>query len=264
MGIYAVTGGSGGIGGKCIELLQAQGHSTINIDVRNSDIIADLTSDQGRQAVIDQLHQMAPDGLDGLICCAGVGSECPNVSTIISLNYFGTLVIAEGTVDLLEKRQGYCVVISSYTIAHGAARSDIVHLLNNYQDEARVLRLVEAAKETAQGNFAHSLYAATKVAITRWMRRVSPAWGARGVHINAVAPGNVKTPMTDKLSAQNIEMVKALPIPILYDTEEFLMSPDDVAMAIVFLASPMAHGVNGQCLIVDGGTDALLNSEKVY
>ncbi|MCD8376705.1 MAG: SDR family oxidoreductase [Oscillospiraceae bacterium] len=70
--------------------------------------------------------------------------------------------------------------------------------------------------------------------------------------------------MTEKLSEQNKEMVKALPIPILYGSEEFLMFPDDVATAIVFLASPMAHGINGQCLFVDGGTDALLNSEKVY
>ncbi len=263
MGIYAVTGGSGGIGGKCIEHLQAQGHSTINIDIRNCDIVADLTSQEGRRAVVDRLHQMAPDGLDGLICCAGVGSECPNPATIISLNYFGTLVIAEGSVDLLEKKNGYCVIIASYTIAHGAARQDIVQLLNNYQDEQRVLNLIRS-QSNPPANFSHSLYTATKVAITRWMRRVSPAWAARGVHINAVAPGNVRTPMTEKLSEQNKEMVKALPIPILYGSEDFLMDPDDVATAIVFLATPMAHGINGQCLFVDGGTDALLNSEKVY
>lgn len=263
MGIYAVTGGSGGIGGKCVEYLQAHGHSTINIDIKNSDIVADLTSKEGRTAVIDQLHQLAPNGLDGLICCAGVGSECRNLSTIVSLNYFGTRVIAEGCLDLLEMRRGYCVVISSYTISEGAARSDIVQLLNNYEDEKRVLNLIQTF-DKMPGNPGHALYAATKVAITRWMRRFSPDWGARGVHINAVAPGNVRTPMTESLSEQNKEAVKALPIPILYGTEEFLMSPADVANAIVFLASPMAHGINGQCLFVDGGTDALLNSEKIY
>lgn len=55
----------------------------------------------------------------------------------------------------------------------------------------------------------------------------------------------------------------ALPIPINYGKEE-LMVPEDISNVIVFLASPMAHGVNGNIMFVDGGTDALLNSEKVY
>jgi NAD(P)-dependent dehydrogenase (short-subunit alcohol dehydrogenase family) len=263
MGIYAITGGSGGIGGKCVEYLQSRGHSTINIDIKNCDVVADLTTPAGRKAVVDELHQLAPNGLDGLICCAGVGGECPNLATIVSLNYFGTRVIAEGCLDLMEMRHGYCVIISSHTISEGAARQDVVDLLNNQEDEQRVLNLVKTF-DKMPGNPSNAMYAATKVAITRWMRRVSPDWGARGVHLNAVAPGNVRTPMTECLSEQNKEYVKALPIPILYGSEEFLMSPADVANAIVFLASPMAHGINGQCLFVDGGTDALLNSEKVY
>lgn len=45
---------------------------------------------------------------------------------------------------------------------------------------------------------------------------------------------------------------------------EDLMVPEDISNVIVFLASPMAHGVSGNIMFVDGGTDALLNSEKVY
>ena len=55
----------------------------------------------------------------------------------------------------------------------------------------------------------------------------------------------------------------ALPIPINYGTDE-LMHPEDIANVIVFLVSPLAHGINGNVMFVDGGTDALLNSEKVY
>ena len=40
--------------------------------------------------------------------------------------------------------------------------------------------------------------------------------------------------------------------------------PEDIANVIAFLVSPLAHGINGNVLFVDGGTDALLNSEKVY
>ena len=55
----------------------------------------------------------------------------------------------------------------------------------------------------------------------------------------------------------------ALPIPINYGTDT-LMDPEDIANVIAFLVSPLAHGINGNVLFVDGGTDALLNSEKVY
>ena len=42
------------------------------------------------------------------------------------------------------------------------------------------------------------------------------------------------------------------------------MDPEEVAQVIVFLSSPEARGINGVILFVDGGTDALLNTEKVY
>ena len=46
--------------------------------------------------------------------------------------------------------------------------------------------------------------------------------------------------------------------------QERLMDPSDIANSIVFLVSQQAHGVNGIILFCDGGTDALLNTEKVY
>ena len=58
--------------------------------------------------------------------------------------------------------------------------------------------------------------------------------------------------------------VEALPVPINYGTDQVLMDPEDIANVIAFLVSPLAHGINGNVLFVDGGTDALLNSEKVY
>ena len=95
------------------------------------------------------------------------------------------------------------------------------------------------------------------------MRRVSASWAANGLRINTVAPGNVSTPMTATMSADAKAALAALPIPINYGTDE-LMDPEDIANVIAFLVSPLAHGINGNVMFVDGGTDALLNSEKVY
>ena len=91
----------------------------------------------------------------------------------------------------------------------------------------------------------------------------SASYAANGVRINAVAPGNVNTAMTATMSTTAKMALNALPIPTKYGRET-LMSPDEVAHVIVFLISPESRGVNGVILFVDGGTDALLNTEKVY
>ena len=57
--------------------------------------------------------------------------------------------------------------------------------------------------------------------------------------------------------------INALPIPTRYG-QDALMDPEEVASVIVFLVSDEARGVCGNIMFVDGGTDALLNTEKVY
>ena len=251
MGIYAITGASSGIGAKTKELLIQQGHKVINIDLKDGDICVNLASQEGRQSAVDQLHTMCPDGLDGMICNAGVSGACGNLGLIISLNYFGTVAIANGVYDLLNK-----------TISQGAGRKDIVDLLNNIGDEKRVLSLISSMDSTnlSVGN---SLYVSTKYALARWVRRVSATWAANGVRINAVAPGNVHTAMTATMSTTAKMALNALPIPTKYG-QECLMAPEEIAEVMVFLASDSARGVNGNIMFVDGGTDALLNTEKVY
>lgn len=263
MGVYAVTGGSSGIGGKTVELLKKKGHEVINIDLRNCDIEADLASPEGRQKAVDELHQMHPEGLDGVICCAGVSGACGNLELIVSLNFFGTVAIVKGTYDLLKKKGGTCVVTTSNTISQGAARMDIADLLNNNNDnEQRILNVVSSMDGTSL-SVGNSIYVATKYAVARWMRRHSASYAANGVRLNAVAPGNVNTAMTATMSANAKTALNALPIPTKYG-KETLMDPEEIASVIVFLGSHEARGVNGNIMFVDGGTDALLNTEKVY
>lgn len=262
MGVYAITGASSGIGAKTKELLLQRGHQVINIDLKGGDICVNLATEEGRKEAVDTLHQMQPDGLDGMICNAGVSGACGNLPLIISLNYFGTVATAKGVYDLLEKKHGSCVVTVSNTISQGAGRMDIVDLLNNIGDEKRVLNLVSQmdASSLSVGN---SLYVSTKYALARWVRRISSSWAANGVRVNAVAPGNVQTAMTANMNTSAKMALSALPIPTKYG-QECLMEPDEIAEVMVFLASDAARGVNGNIMFVDGGTDALLNSEKVY
>ena len=152
-----------------------------------------------------------------------------------------------------------CVMKTAETVQENAG--DILAEAKHINEE-RILNILDDfdGSDLSVGN---SIYVTTKYALARWARRVSASWAANGVRINTVAPGNVSTPMTATMSENAKAALAALPIPINYGTDE-LMHPEDIANVIVFLVSPLAHGINGNVMFVDGGTDALLNSEKVY
>lgn len=263
MGIYAVTGGSHGIGAKTVELLKKEGHEVINIDLLKGDITADLVTLEGRQKVIDELHALHPEGLDGLILSAAVSGACGSLTKIISLNYFGAVSVIKGTYDLLEKRHGSCVAVSSNIISQDISRMDIADLLNNNGDDEHKIRSLVSSLDASDLSIGNSIYAASKYALARWVRRHSASYAANGVRINTVAPGNVGSAMTATMSHSARASLNALPIPTRYGQETF-MDPKEIALAIVFLASEKACGINGIVMFVDGGTDALLNTEKVY
>lgn len=263
MGVYAVTGGSHGIGANTVELLKKEGHEVVNIDLLKGDITADLTTLEGRQKVIDELHELHPEGFDGLILSAAVSGACGNLTKIISLNYFGAVSIIKGTYDLLEKKHGSCVAVSSNIISQDLSRMDIADLLNNCGDDEHKIRSVVSSLDASDLSIGNSIYAASKYALARWVRRHSASYAANGVRINAVAPGNVGSAMTATMSHSAKSSLNALPIPTRYGQETF-MDPKEIALAIVFLASEKACGINGIVMFVDGGTDALLNTEKVY
>ncbi len=262
MGTYVVTGGSSGIGAAAVELLKSDGHEVINVDLRGGDIFANLATQEGRDTAIEGIIKKCPDGIDGIICNAGVSGNCGNLELVISLNYFGTVKLARGLFDLLQKKNGSVVVTVSNTISQGTGRMDIVDLLNNVGDEQRICNIVKTMDATNQ-TVGQSIYMATKYALARWVRRISTSWAARGVRVNAVAPGNVRTAMTDSLSDAAKFAVSALPIPVRYGSDA-LMDPEEIAESMRFLLSNRARGINGIILFTDGGTDALLNSEKVY
>ena len=157
MGIYAVTGGSHGIGAKTVELLKKEGHEVINIDLLKGDITADLVTLEGRQKVIDELHALHPEGLDGLILSAAVSGACGSLTKIISLNYFGAVSVIKGTYDLLEKRHGSCVAVSSNIISQDISRMDIADLLNNNGDDEHKIRSLVSSLDASDLSIGNSI-----------------------------------------------------------------------------------------------------------
>lgn len=263
MGIYVITGGSAGIGKKTGELLKKQGHSVFSIAIKDSDFDVDLSLPEGRQTAIDKIEELWPEGIDGLICSAAVPASYGDLKTIMSLDYFGTTSMVMGAYELLRKKHGTCVVLSSNAISMDIVRMDLVDMMTDYHDSEFRIRDLLDKMDSTDLELGNEVYVASKYALVRWMRRHSATFAANGVRINAVAPGNVNTKMTATMSRNERMALNALPIPTKYG-QETLMSAEEVAMAVAFLVSPAAVGVNGIVMFVDGGTDALLNSEKVY
>lgn len=98
-----------------------------------------------------------------------------------------------------------------------------------------------------RGNAGQANYAAAKAGIIGLTKSLAKELGARGVRVNAIAPGYIDTPMTQALPEETRKLiVEATPLKSIGST-------DDVANAVVFLASPRARFVTGVVLPVDGG-----------
>lgn len=251
MGIYAVTGSATGIGAALRSLLEEQGHEVIGIDLKNVEICNDLSTPDGREKALTEIRKKAAKGLDGFIPCAGVGPQFEPITTTVSLNYYGSVALAEGVKDLLAEKKGAVVMIASNSAPLPGLNSDLVESMLNH-DETKTRELI---LELGEG---HQAYAGSKLAITRWTRRNAPAWAADGIRLNAVAPGVTQTPLLQACLDHPTwgKAIRSFPIPMGEPAQ-----PEQIANVIGFLLSPEAAFCCGSVFFVDGGSDAVLRPD---
>ncbi len=99
------------------------------------------------------------------------------------------------------------------------------------------------------GGFTAAAYGATKGAVGQLTKSIANEWAPRGVNVNAVAPGFIATDMNTALVADETrdrQILERIPAGRWG-------RPDDIAGAVLFLASPAAHYIHGALLPVDGG-----------
>jgi NAD(P)-dependent dehydrogenase (short-subunit alcohol dehydrogenase family) len=250
--IYVITGGATGIGAAVKEKLRARGDSVIVIDVKDADVIADLSTAAGRAAAGAAVHARATQGIDGFVPCAGLGPSVKPYGLITRVNYFGSISLIQNLMPLLQKRKGTIVAISSNSASLPGHNKDYVKaLLENKED---------AACEIIAGLDGQAAYGGSKYALAVWMRKHAPGYMRKGVRMNAVAPGITQTAMTDGVFKD----------PTWGDAiRQFnemtpcgkMATPDIIADSILFLLDPVSEFVCGSVLFVDGGTDALLRPE---
>ena len=104
-------------------------------------------------------------------------------------------------------------------------------------------------------------YAATKLALARWVRRHAPAapWAGTGIRLNAVAPGPVLTPLLQAGLDDPVfgPAIRGLPVPL-----GGMAGSEQIASVVDFLLGDGARFVTGAVLFADGGTDAMMFPDR--
>jgi len=246
----ALTGSASGIGAATRALLEADGHRVIGVDLRDAEVIADLATPDGRSAAVSGVLDACDGVLDGYAGFAGVPATAQPPALLVTVSYFGSTAMLDGLRSALVRGDSASAVAVSSCAATIAPVDDTLVEACLAGDEPGAIAL------SVSGGVA---YASVKLALARWVRRHAVSWAAHGVRLNALAPGNTHTPLT-QVTLEDPEigpLMREVPMPIGRWAE-----PAEIAAAARWMLSAGSSFMVGSVLFVDGGTDALVRPDS--
>lgn len=249
-----ITGTASGMGRATAALLAAEGTRVIGVDRHDADIVADLSTPEGRAAAIDAITAQV-DRLDGLATFAGLSGLTGRAgSLVVSVNYFGSIAFFEALRPLLARSAApaaLAISSNSTTTTPGIPLEVTEACLAG--DEARARALSDAVGSVAT-------YPASKLAIAHWVRRnaTTADWIGAGITLNALAPGSTATGMTEEVFADPVlgPMIDQFPVPLGRQA-----TATELGHAAAFLLGPNARAFVGSVVFCDAGTDALIRPD---
>jgi 3-oxoacyl-[acyl-carrier protein] reductase len=238
-----VTGASRGIGRAIAEKLAANGANVVLVATRQ-EVIAGVAAEVAAKYGVKA---------KGLAC------DVSNFDAVQDL--LKTSIAEFGQIDILVNNAGITkdsllmrmkeadwdsVIDINLKSVFNGAKAVARHMIKN--KSGRIINMSSINGIVAQAGQAN--YAASKAGVIGITKSLAKELAAKKITVNAVAPGFIQTDMTDELSEAQKDAVKAqIPAGVLGEV-------DDIANAVLFLASPGAKYITGQVLSVDGGMNA--------
>ncbi|GGS20759.1 oxidoreductase [Streptomyces aureoverticillatus] len=236
-----VTGGASGIGRATAELLAARGAQVAVLDLDPSGVekplrgyAADVTDDAAvRDAVAAAVADLGGRGLDVLVNNAGIG--------------------AQGTVEDNDDDRWHTVLDVNVLGVVRTSRAALPHLRSS--THAAIVNTCSIA--ATAGLPQRALYSASKGAVLSLTLAMAADHVREGVRVNCVNPGTVDTPWVGRLlDAAPDPAAERAALEARQPTGR-LVSAEEVAGAIAYLASPLSGATTGTALAVDGGMQGL-------
>ena len=101
--LAVVTGSASGIGAAIRTRLEKDGFQVIGVDLRDAEIVADLSAPDGRCSAVAGVLERCGGRLDRLVACAGLGPHVRPPSLLASVNYFGAVDVIDGLREALSQ-----------------------------------------------------------------------------------------------------------------------------------------------------------------
>jgi 3-oxoacyl-[acyl-carrier protein] reductase len=231
-----VTGASGGIGGAIARGLHRAG-AAVCLSGTRLDALEAVAGELGERAHVVAADLGDPDDTDALV---GKAQDAMGDLHILVNN-------AGLTRDMLSMRlsddQWQKVIDVNLSATFRLCRAALKEMMR--RRAGRIVNITSIVGVT--GNPGQANYAASKAGIVGMSKSMAAEVAARNITINCVAPGFIKTPMTDALNeSQHEKLLERIPAGRMGE-------PDDVAACVTFLASDEAGYITGQTLHVNGG-----------
>jgi nucleoside-diphosphate-sugar epimerase len=177
VGTYAVTGSASGMGRATAQRLREGGHAVIGVDIKDADVVADLSTPDGRMQAASRVLAAAGGRLDGAVMAAGLGPSrgADRLRRIAEVNYLGVVELLERWRPALAAPNFAKLVAlssNSTTTTPAVPARTVRALLTGDVDKAvRSVRMLGPARPAI-------MYAASKIAVSWWVRRhaIRPEW----------------------------------------------------------------------------------------
>ncbi|MCL2481406.1 MAG: 3-oxoacyl-[acyl-carrier-protein] reductase [Spirochaetaceae bacterium] len=235
-----ITGGARGIGREIVLSFLNNGASVYYIDLAEGDAMAEYKSIAKEKECEVFFHKgNVAEEEEITAVCEKILEESSGIDILV--NNAG--ITRDGLIFRMTAKDWEDVIkinlTSAFYISKVVSRAMIKQRGGSIVNIASIVGVI--------GNGGQTNYSASKAGLIGFTKSLAREVAARGVRVNAVAPGFIKTPMTDKL---NETQVKALSekIPLAR-----LGLPSEVASVVLFLASELSSYVSGEVIKIDGG-----------